>query len=59
MMKCRTCSKGGVTDCDHCGMPVCRECSRIVVKKVTDEHVYIYHKETCVPRKYRKKEIEA
>ncbi len=50
-MKCRTCSKDGVTDCDHCGMPVCRECAQIVVKKVTDEHVYIYHRETCVPRK--------
>jgi len=52
---CSMCNKEGQTDCDHCGAPVCRECSQIVVKKPTDNHVYIYHRETCVPRKNRKK----
>ena len=59
MMKYRKRRSYVLTYSNHWGMPVCRECAQIVVKKVTDEHVYIYHKETCVPRKYRKKEVEA
>lgn len=54
-MKCRDCNKQAVTLCDKCEEPTCRECAQIVVLKPTDVDVQIYHKEKCVPKKFRKK----
>ena len=57
MMRCRTCTKEAVTKCDHCGEGICRDCIQIVVEKPTDNHVSVYHRETCVPRRHRKNEV--
>ena len=57
-MMCSTCRQEAVTRCDKCNSPVCRDCLQIVVEKPTDNHVSVYHRETCVPRRHRKKEMK-
>ena len=58
MMLCASCKKEAATRCDRCNRPVCRDCLQIVVERATDNHVSVYHRETCVPRRHRKKELE-
>ena len=53
---CSECKQQAVTNCDKCGEPTCRECAQIVVAKPTDLEVMIYHRNRCVPKKFRKKE---